>query len=72
MKLEFKMLVYSMINNLVISIIKIGGGIFFKLGSLLADGMHTFSDFITDIVCLIGAKISRKSQLNIILLVLEE
>lgn len=60
MKLEFKMLVYSMINNLVISIIKIGGGIFFKLGSLLADGMHTFSDFITDIVCLIGAKISRK------------
>lgn len=60
MKLEFKMLVYSMINNLVISIIKIGGGIFFKLGSLLADGMHTFSDFITDIVCLIGSKISRK------------
>ena len=60
MKLEFKMLVYSMINNLVISIIKIGGGIFFKLGSLLADGMHTFSDFITDIVCLMGAKISRK------------
>ena len=60
MKLEFKMLVYSMINNLVISIIKIGGGIFFKLGSLLADGMHTFSDFITDIVFLMGAKISRK------------
>ena len=49
-----------MINNLVISIIKKGVGIFFKIGSLLADGMHTFSDFITDIVCLMGAKISRK------------
>ena len=55
MKKELKVLIYSMINNLVISIIKIGGGIFYGLGSLLADGMHTFSDFITDIVCLIGS-----------------
>lgn len=60
MKLEFKTLIYSMINNLVISVIKIVGGIVFNLGSLFADGMHTFSDFITDIVCLIGSKISRK------------
>ncbi len=60
MKLEFKTLIYSMINNLVISIIKIVGGVFFNLGSLFADGMHTFSDFITDIVCLVGSKISKK------------
>lgn len=60
MKLEFKTLIYSMINNLVISIIKIIGGVIFGLGSLLADGMHTFSDFITDIVCLVGAKLSKK------------
>lgn len=60
MKLEFKTLVYSMINNLIIAVIKIVGGIVFSLGSLFADGMHTFSDFITDIVCLIGSKISRK------------
>lgn len=60
MKLEFKTLIYSMINNLVIAIIKIVGGIIFGLGSLFADGMHTFSDFVTDIVCLVGAKISKK------------
>lgn len=60
MKLEFKTLIYSMINNLVISIIKIIGGVIFGLGSLFADGMHTFSDFITDIVCLVGAKLSKK------------
>lgn len=60
MKLEFKTLIYSMINNLVIAIIKIVGGVIFGLGSLFADGMHTFSDFITDIVCLVGAKISKK------------
>ena len=60
MKLEFKTLIYSMINNLIISIIKIIGGVIFGLGSLFADGMHTFSDFITDIVCLVGAKLSKK------------
>lgn len=60
MKLEFIILIYSMINNLVISFIKIVGGIIFGLSSLFADGMHTFSDFITDIVCIVGAKISKK------------
>ena len=60
MKLESKILIYSMINNLVISIMKVVGGAIFNLGSLFADGMHTFSDFITDIVCLIGSKISKK------------
>lgn len=60
MKIELKILIYSMINNLVISIVKIFGGFFFNLGSLFADGMHTFSDFITDIMCLIGSKISKK------------
>lgn len=60
MKLEFKALIYSMINNFIISVIKIVGGVILNLGSLFADGMHTLSDFITDIVCLIGAKISKK------------
>ncbi len=60
MKLEFKTLIYSMINNLVIAVLKIIGGVIFGLGSLFADGMHTFSDFITDIVCLVGAKLSKK------------
>lgn len=60
MKAEEKTLIYSMTNNLIISIIKIIGGIIFHLSSLFADGMHTFSDFITDIVCLVGAKLSRK------------
>lgn len=60
MKTEIRILKYSMINNLVIAIIKIVGGIFYGLGSLFADGMHTFSDFITDIVSMVGSKISKK------------
>ncbi len=60
MKTETKVLTYSTINNLVIAVIKIIGGWIFNLGSLMADGMHTFSDFVTDIVSLIGAKISKR------------
>lgn len=53
-------LIYSMINNFVIALIKIIGSLYFNLGSLFADGMHTLSDLITDIVCLIGTKVSKK------------
>lgn len=60
MNLEIKVLIYSMINNFIIAVIKILSGIFYGIGSLFADGMHTFSDFITDIVCLIGASFSKK------------
>lgn len=59
MKLEFKVLIYSMFNNLIISVAKMVGGFVLDLGSLFADGLHTFSDFITDIICMIGSKISK-------------
>lgn len=65
MKLERKCLIISMVNNLLISIIKVSGGIIFHVSSLFADGMHTFSDFITDIFALIGSKISRKRPTKI-------
>lgn len=57
---EVKVLIYSMINNLIIAIIKLVGGIIFHLSSLMADGMHTFSDFITDIISLVSHQISKK------------
>ncbi len=60
MKQEIKILRFSMINNLLIAILKIVGGSLFSLASLTADGLHTFSDFITDIVSMIGSKISKK------------
>ncbi len=60
MKLEKKALLFSLVNNLIISILKIGGGLFYKKGSLFADGINTLCDFITDIIALVGTKISRK------------
>lgn len=60
MKREFKVFGFSMIINLFISILKIGGGLYFNFTSLISDGMQTLSDFITDIVSFIGIKVSKK------------
>lgn len=60
MRKEQKCLIYSMINNLIISVIKVIGGVLFNLTSLFSDGLHTFSDFVTDIISFIGTKISKK------------
>lgn len=65
MKKQYKCLIYSMINNLVISMLKIIGGILFKLSSLFADGMHTFSDFVTDVISFVGSKISKKRSTKV-------
>lgn len=57
---ELKALAFSMIYNFIISIIKIFGGLFFQLGSLFADGLHTLSDFITDLISFLGVHLSKK------------
>lgn len=60
MKKELRALIYSMVSNLIISTLKIAGGIISSSNSLFSDGLHTFSDFITDIFAFIGAKLSKK------------
>lgn len=65
MKLERKIFIFTMINNLIISIIKVIGGILFSLNSLFADGIQTLSDFVTDVVCLIGSFISNKKPTKV-------
>ncbi len=60
MKKEYKVLIYNMINNIVVATIKIFGGITLGLTSLFADGLHTLSDFIINIISMVGAKLSRK------------
>ena len=60
MNREKNILRLSMINNAFLATIKIGSGILGKNSSLISDGIHTFSDFVTDIVALIGANLSKK------------
>ena len=57
---EASVLVFSMVSNFLIAVFKIGGGILFQFSSLLADGLQTFSDFVTDVVSFLGAKFSKK------------
>ncbi len=60
MKKEIAILVVGTISNLILAIIKVVGGGYFGLSSLLADGLHTFSDSIVNVISIVGTKLSRK------------
>lgn len=55
----FKTLVISFITNLILVILKIIFGFIGHSRALIVDGIHSLSDLITDMVAMIGAKISR-------------
>ena len=56
--MEFKAMLVSFIMNTFLSLIKIVGGVLGNSKTLIADGMHSMSDLATDIVALIGTKVS--------------
>lgn len=60
MNKEKNILVLTMIMNFVIAFIKLVSGIMFNFSSLVADSLHSFSDFITDIISMIASKIGKK------------
>ncbi len=55
-----KALIFSMIINFFVSSMKVVVGLFCQSKSMIADGFHSLSDFITDIVALFGMQISKK------------
>lgn len=57
---EGKALIISMLLNFTVSSMKIIAGIICTSKSMLADGFHSLSDFITDIVAFFGSKFSNK------------
>ncbi len=59
---EAKALSLSMIINFFVSAMKIIAGIFCSSKTMIADGFHSISDFITDIVAIYGTKISKKNR----------
>ena len=50
----------SMIVNILLAIVKVVIGIIGKSSALIADGIHSFSDLITDIFAIIGSVLARK------------
>ncbi len=50
----------SAITNIFLSILKIITGILFTSTALIADGIHSFSDLVTDVFAMIGSHFARK------------
>lgn len=57
---EGKVLILSMIINFIVSSIKVMAGLICNSKSMVADGFHSLSDFITDIFAFFGSKYSKK------------
>lgn len=50
----------SVFTNIFLAVLKIISGVLFYSTALIADGIHSFSDLITDLFALIGGYFSRK------------
>lgn len=50
----------SVITNIFLATIKVITGIIFSSGALISDGVHSFSDLVTDIVAIFGNYLARK------------
>ena len=55
-----KVMQKSMCVNILLAILKIVIGFIGKSSALIADGIHSFSDLITDVFAIIGSALSRK------------
>lgn len=57
---ENKIIIITMIFNLIVAVLKLVSGIIFSFSTLLADSIQSFIDFITDITSLIANKIGKR------------
>ena len=55
-----KVLVKSLIVNILLTLTKFVFGLIYKSKVLVADGIHSLSDLATDIVSIYGSKLSLK------------
>lgn len=55
-----KTLIISSITNIILSLFKVIFGFFGKCNSLIADGVHSLSDLLTDFIAIVGNKMSMK------------
>lgn len=60
MKKEKMILIVTMLLNFLIASVKLITGIVFQFSSLIADSLHSFTDFITDIISNIASRIGKK------------
>lgn len=61
-KAIFKVTLLGSATNAVLIALKLAAGILGRSSALIADGVHSFTDFITDVIVLIFVKISGKPR----------
>ncbi len=54
----------GIVANIILIILKFTGGIIGRSGAVIADAVHSFADFATDIIVIIGLKLSDKPADN--------
>ena len=59
-----KVLIHSFITNIILALVKIVSGIIGASGALIADGVHSLSDTLTDVFAILGHKLSMKPADN--------
>ena len=64
MKKITKVLIHSFITNIILALVKIVSGIIGASGALIADGVHSLSDTLTDVFAILGHKLSMKPADN--------
>ena len=57
-----KITLFGFIVNSILALFKLIAGIIGKSGAMIADAVHSFSDFLTDIVVLIGFKFTSRPE----------
>lgn len=60
MKKHSKILLISILNNILVALLKLIGGLIGKSKTLLADGIHSLSDMINDLILFVGTLMSSK------------
>lgn len=60
MQITTRIMMISMFTNIFLAVFKIITGSIFLSSALIADGLHSLSDLITDICAIIGSNLSRK------------
>ncbi|MDD2490206.1 MAG: cation diffusion facilitator family transporter [Bacilli bacterium] len=64
MKPIYKTMIISLLVNSFLVILKLIVGLIFNLQTLIADSVHSLSDMMTDIIAIIGQKISKSESDN--------
>lgn len=57
---ENRVIIVTMVFNLIVAIIKLVSGVMFSFSTLIADSVQSFIDFVTDITSLLANKIGKR------------